>query len=132
MSKPTRIGEMDIAGAKLPVFASAVLIDRVLCVDPGYTGDDDTSYRVGRLLAEVSECVEAGKSEFGHEVRDRTWVGDPEKIECDRINIGVSFGARAIILGFSVKKILKRDPRFNEIAAAALRNMQSYEARRDV
>lgn len=132
MSKPTRIGEIEIAGTRLPVFASAVLVDRVLRVDPGYTGDDDGADRIARLLDAATISLCAGKNEFGHLIRDRGWKGDPEKIESERVNIAASFGPRCLLLAFAGRKIPKRDPRYAEIASAALKTMQTYEARRDV
>lgn len=132
MSKPQMIGEMQVGRAILPVYASAVAVDRLLHVNRGYTGDDERSDKVGILLDEASATLRAGRTEFSHMVRDRAWAGDPDKIESERMNVSISIGLRSVTLGFAVRRILKMDPRFEKIAAAALVASNKYENRRDV
>lgn len=132
MSKPQMIGEMQVGAAILPVYASAVVVDRLLHVNRGYTGDDEQSDKLTLLLDEASSSLSSGRTEFSHMVRDRSWVGDPEKIESERVNVSISLGLRSVTLGFAVRKIAKKDPRFQNIAEAALVAMKKYENRRDV
>ncbi len=132
MSKPILIGEIDVSGTMMPVFASPVLVDRLLRVEIGYTGDDDSSDKASVLLDEASASLRSGKTQFSHMVRDRAWRGDPEKIESERVNVSIAMGLRSLTLGYSVRKIAKRDPRFQQIASDALVAMKKYECRRDV
>lgn len=132
MSKPVLIGEVDVGGKMMPVFAAPVLVDRLLRVELGYTGDDDTADKATKLLDEASASLRSGRTQFSHLVRDRAWRGDPEKIESERVNVSISMGLRSITLGFLVRKIAKHDPRFSRIANDALVAMKKYECRRDV
>lgn len=132
MSKPVLIGEIDVSGTMMPVFASTVLVDRLLRVEVGYTGDDDTADKASVLLDEASASLRSGRTQFSHMVRDRAWRGDPEKIESERVNVSIAMGLRSLTLGYSVRKIAKRGPRFQQIANDALVAMNKYECRRDV
>lgn len=132
MSKPVLIGEIDVSGTMMPVFASPVLVDRLLRVELGYTGDDDSADKASALLDEASASLRSGRTQFSHMVRDRAWRGDPEKIESERVNVSIAIGLRSLTLGYSVRRIQKRDPRFQQIANDALVAMKKYERRRDV
>ncbi|PZR95248.1 MAG: hypothetical protein DI537_05530 [Stutzerimonas stutzeri] len=132
MSKPVLIGEVDVGGAAMPVFATQLLVDRLLRVTLGYTGDDESQGNVARLLEDAASSLRSGGTQFSHMVRDRTWRGDPDKIESDRVSVSISVGVRSLTLGFPVRKIAKRDPRFQKIAHDALATLEKYQARRDV
>ncbi|MPR05675.1 hypothetical protein [Microvirga tunisiensis] len=114
-----QIGEVQIAGADLPLYVTAEIANRAIDVDPNYSGIDDPSTRTLLLYEAVSSAIALGRTDLSIEVADRSWSRNPEEIPQDRIGLALAIDDTKVVISSGVRQISRGDPMFNEIALSA-------------